>query len=389
MNIQISASSLVSCLGQDKQSHLDKLIAAQTGLVKATVFATKLEAYYGEIKDLEAVQLPTALSDFHCRNHQLAWQALTTDEFHLSVQKILKQYGAKRMGLVVGTSTSGILSTEQALAYQHPNYHYKTTHRMDALAEFCALALAIEGPRMVISTACSSSAKVFATAARWLEADLVDAVVVGGVDTLCLTTIHGFNSLGLISTEITQPLDIHRKGINIGEAGGFMLLEKGQDKAKVTLTGFSETSDAYHIATPHPKGEGAKQAMLKALTRANLKPEDIDYVNLHGTGTTSNDLAESKAMQAVFQNNLPLHSSTKGFTGHTLGASGITEAIFCQWALESQFVPANLNLRQLDPELQLNPLKESTKTPLTHCLSNSFGFGGNNACLIFSQWNQD
>ena len=393
--IQISASTLVSSLGKGRIAHLEKLKKAQTGLTQDVLsFKTKLSAYYGEVAHCDQVQIPDYLSDFDCRNHQLAWLALTTDNFNQAVQKVIKKRGAQRIGLAVGTSTSGILATEEVLAYKakhghfHSDYDYQKTHRMDALAEFCAQALAIEGPRLIISTACSSSAKVFATASRWLDADLVDAVVVGGVDTLCLTTIHGFNSLKLISSEITQPLDQNRNGINIGEAGGFMLLEPVQEPDKIQLTGFSETSDAYHISTPHPDGEGAKQAMLNALKMAQLKPHQIDYLNLHGTGTPSNDLAEAKAVNAVFNQTLPLHSSTKGFTGHTLGAAGITEAIFCQWALEQQFVPANLNLQQLDPALMLNPVTQTTPALLQHCLTNSFGFGGNNACLIFSKEKQ-
>ncbi len=397
--IQISASTLVSGMGVGLKAHRHALENEATGLkLNTRTLETKLETFYGEVTDLPA--LPPHLSDYDCRNNRLAWQALITDGFAEQVSEMVKRFGAHRIGLALGTSTSGILETEQVLAYREQNgqfsddYHYETTHRMNSLADFCADALSLQGPRLIISTACSSSAKVFATASRWLDHDLVDAVLVGGVDTLCLTTIHGFNALGLVSHDIVRPLDARRDGINIGEAGGFMLLEKASETARpgensIQLTGFGETSDAYHISTPHPDGQGAHDAMAQALNMAGLAPADIDYLNLHGTGTPSNDLAESKAVNTLFGDKTPLLSSTKGFTGHTLGAAGITEAIFCQLALESQQAWANLNCEQLDDALSLTPVLKTQSVALRHCMSNSFGFGGNNACLIFSQTDID
>lgn len=397
--IQITASTLVSSLGVGLDAHRQALETETTGLHPgARTLDTKLDTYFGETIDLPDV--PEHLSQYDCRNHRLAWQALQSDGFVESVARALSEYGAHRVGLALGTSTSGILATEEVLAYQAQhghfadNYHYEHSHRMNALTDFCAEALGLQGPRLLISTACSSSAKVFATASRWLDHDLVDAVLVGGVDTLCLTTIHGFNALGLISRDIVRPLDAERDGINIGEAGGFMLLERKRETTRpgetllsgirVQLSGFGETSDAYHIASPHPQGDGAYQAMQAALNMAELTPADIDYLNLHGTGTPSNDLAESHAVNSLFGHHKPLLSSTKGFTGHTLGAAGITEAVFCKLALETQQAWANLNLQRLDSALRLTPVRHTQPARLRHCMSNSFGFGGNNACLIFS-----
>lgn len=390
--LPITASTLVSPLGQGLPAHARALQTQQAGLRdELHAFNPKLKSFFGEVDALDSVKLPVALHAYHCRNHQLAWLALQTDGFAEAVAQAVARYGAHRVGVAVGTSTSGILETERALAHkrQHggfpADYHYEHSHRMNALADFCADALQISGPRVVISTACSSSAKVFATASRWLAHNLVDAVVVGGVDSLCLTTLHGFNALGLVSETPVRPLDANRNGINIGEAGGFMLLEKQpKDPIKIVLSGYGESSDAYHISTPHPAGEGARQAMQQALDRAKLSPFQIDYLNLHGTGTPSNDLSESKAVHRVFGQNLPPHSSTKGFTGHTLGAAGITEAVFCQLALQQQFVPANLNLQQVDAELNLQPVTHTLPAKVQHAMSNSFGFGGNNATLIFS-----
>ncbi|MDG4811606.1 beta-ketoacyl-ACP synthase [Hydrogenovibrio sp. 3SP14C1] len=390
--IQITASTLISSMGSGIQAHADALKAKQTGLKKsASSLPTKLDVFYGEVQGLPDITLPAKLAPYLCRNHQLAWQALQTDGFSEQVHRLSKHYGAHRIGIALGTSTSGILETEKVLAEKENSgifsnsYHYETTHRMNALADFCAEALNVTGPRMIISTACSSSAKVFASASRWIDHGLVDAVIVGGVDTLCLTTIHGFNALGLISQEIVKPLDQARDGINIGEAGGFMLLERARPhQNNIQLTGFGETSDAYHISTPHPTGEGAQKAMQQALTMAGLTADDIDYLNLHGTGTPSNDLAESQAVGTVFANQMPLLSSTKGFTGHTLGAAGITEAVFCQIALQEQMALPNLNLKTLDENLSLHPVQEPQPANIQHCMSNSFGFGGNNASLVFS-----
>lgn len=390
--LDITASTLVSALGHGKQAHLAAIQQQRSGLrPQVTDLDTKLSAYFGAVSDLASVQLPEGLAHFDCRNHRLAWAALQADAFQVAVTNAASHYGSHRIGLALGTSTSGILATEEVLAYREAhgrfaeNYDYTATHRMNALTDFCASALAITGPRLTISTACSSSAKVFASAARWFAHDLVDAVVVGGVDSLCLTTIHGFNALGLVSRGITRPLDAERDGINIGEAGGFMLLERAKpEQLGVCLMGYGESSDAYHISSPQPEGEGAAEAMRQALARAGIAPSDIDYINLHGTGTPSNDLAESKAIHSVFGEHLPAHSSTKGFTGHTLGAAGITEAVLVELALLNHLLLPNLNLQQVDSALQLNPVKQTQAQALTWALSNSFGFGGNNASLVFA-----
>lgn len=389
--LSISASTLVSALGVGKQAHLESLQNERSGLkLNVNSLTAKLDAFFGEVQGLNELSFPSEWSSFDCRNHRLALLALETDGFRAQVESAKQRYGATRIGLAVGTSTSGILATEEVLAYResqgkfYGSYDYAATHRMNALSDFCASALGIEGPRLTISTACSSSAKVFASAARWIKYGLADAVIVGGVDTLCLTTIHGFNSLGLISQGITRPLDECRDGINVGEAGGFMLLESAPTKSnQVKLLGVGESSDAYHISSPHPEGAGAVKAMRQALKSANCKASNVDYINMHGTGTSNNDEVEAKAMHTVFEDSLPLHSSTKGFTGHTLGAAGITEAVICELALKHQFAPKSINLQTLDKTLGLQPVIKSQSEELRICMSNSFGFGGNNACLLF------
>ncbi|BCN93101.1 beta-ketoacyl-[acyl-carrier-protein] synthase II [Thiomicrorhabdus immobilis] len=401
----ILGSSLVSSLGQNKEAHIQALKAGTTGLSNQTDFHKRIpgiNTFLGVVNDLENIQLPESLKMYTCRNNQLAWQALQENGFLSQVNQLVKKHGRHRIGLVVGTSTSGIAATEHVFRneLESAEYDYQTTQQMDSLAQFCSQALEIEGPSFAISTACSSSAKVFEVAQRWLNADIVDAVVVGGVDTLCLTTLHGFNALGLVSEQICKPLDQERNGINIGEAGGFMLLSNTQSLEEsasplIKIMGVGESSDAYHISTPHPEGEGAQLAMLAAMQQAKISMQDIDYINLHGTATPSNDLSEISAVAHLSKEASPTWvSSTKGFTGHTLGAAGITEIIFCQWLLEEQFVPANLNLSHLDPQLTEKLQHSTVNIPfdslqltetnqkLQYVMSNSFGFGGNNASVI-------
>jgi 3-oxoacyl-[acyl-carrier-protein] synthase I len=238
-----------------------------------------------------------------------------------------------------------------------------------------------------VSSACSSSAKVFASAQRMIEAGLIDAAVVGGVDSLCLTTLYGFSSLGLTSSVACRPFDVARDGISIGEAAAFALLERDPargDGEAITLMGVGESSDAHHMSSPHPDGLGARIAMQDALEAARLMAADIDYINLHGTATPGNDTAETKAVEAVFGTATPC-SSTKGATGHTLGAAGALEAVICALSLRHGFMPGGLNTRQLDPALPLNYLLENRGHRARHALSNSFGFGGTNCSLVFGR----
>jgi len=224
---------------------------------------------------------------------------LQANGFAQQVQDLIKRFGAQRIGLVVGTSTSGVAATEEVFSGElaQEDYDYEKTDQMGSLAQFCCEALKIQGPSFVISTACSSSAKVFSVAQRWLDANIVDVVIAGGVDTLCLTTVHGFNALGLVSKDICKPLDEHRDGINIGEAAGFVLLGDKTIMSENTMplievVGVGESSDAYHISSPHPEGQGAQLAMESAMAQAGIDIDQLDYINLHGTATPSNDLSE-------------------------------------------------------------------------------------------------
>ena len=353
-----------------------------------------LPTFVGEVLGVDAVQLPAHLASFDCRNNRLALLGLQQDGFADAVAAASNKYGAQRVGVFIGTSTSGIFQTELAYRRLDPvsgalpaDFIYGTTHNTFSVADFTRHYLGLSGPAVVVSSACSSSAKVFASARRMIAAGLIDAAVVGGVDSLCLTTLYGFNSLGLISTQACRPFDTTRDGISIGEAAAFALLERVPeqlDDNAVLLLGVGESSDAHHMSSPHPEGLGARMAMQDALTMARLDPADIDYINLHGTATQSNDAAETKAVSALFGSNTAC-SSTKGATGHTLGAAGGMGAVICALALQHGLLPGGLNTQQLDPALPLNYLLQNREQPIDRVLSNSFGFGGTNCSLIFGR----
>jgi 3-oxoacyl-[acyl-carrier-protein] synthase-1 len=294
----------------------------------------------------------------------------------------------------MGTSTAGILETE--LAYQRrdaqtgalpADFNYATTHNPYSLAGFVRAYFGLRGPAVSVSSACSSGAKVFGSARRMLETGLIDAAVVGGVDTLCLTTLYGFNSLELLAPGPCKPFDVKRDGISIGEAAAFGLLERDAaghaDDDTIRLLGIGESSDAYHMSSPHPEGLGARMAMEQALASAGLDAGDIGYVNLHGTATPSNDAAESRALTSLFYR-VPC-SSTKGATGHTLGAAGALEAVIAALALRHQMIPAGATTSEPDPALGLDYVLETRGAPLRAVLSNSFGFGGTNCSLVFGR----
>jgi 3-oxoacyl-[acyl-carrier-protein] synthase-1 len=294
----------------------------------------------------------------------------------------------------LGTSTSGILETELAYRRRDPvtgqlpsDFHYATTQNAFSVAHFVQNYLRLEGPAVVVSSACATTAKVFGNAQRMIAAGLCDAAIVGGADSLCLTTLYGFHSLGLVSEAPCRPFDAHRDGISIGEAAGFVLLEKPGARAgasEIRLLGFGESSDAYHMSTPHPEGLGARLAMERALASAQLEPAAIDYVNLHGTATKSNDAAEDHAICALFGRGTAC-SSTKGWTGHALGAAGVTEAIISALAMRDGLIPGSLHTQLLDPALNSHYLIDNEIAPVNYVMTNSFGFGGSNCSLILGR----
>ncbi|MGC3979822.1 MAG: beta-ketoacyl-[acyl-carrier-protein] synthase family protein [Steroidobacteraceae bacterium] len=394
--LRISHYTLSSALGHGRAAHWHALHLGQTGLRQVQFDTSGIDCYLGEVAGLNT-PLPPTLNAFDCRNHRLAWLGLQQDGFFTAAQQLRARHDATRIGVFIGTSTAGIHSAE--LAYRDwrdsnadaqlrtlPDwFDYRHTQNLFSVADFVAQALQLRGPVMAISTACSSSAKVFAAAYRHIQMGLCDAAIVGGVDSLCLTTLYGFNSLQLVSNEMCRPADAQRKGISIGEAAGFAILEKpGQaasDALPYALLGYGESGDAHHMSSPDPQGQGAAAAMRLALQRAQQQPIDVDYINLHGTGTQANDAAEDQGVCAVFGTQTPC-SSTKGFTGHTLGAAGIMEVGIGLLCIEHGFMPLSLNTQHKDPALQANVLMQSQQASVRNVLSNSFGFGGSNCSLL-------
>lgn len=392
--LALSAFTATSAIGRGLEATFATLAAQRSGLAPCAFETVELDTFVGEVAGVDAAPLPRALASYDCRNNRLALLALGEDGFGEAVAECAVRYGRARIGLWLGTSTSGILETE--LAYRRRDaatgalprdFGYRGAHNTFSLAAFARAALGLAGPAAVISSACSSSAKVFASAHRAIEAGVVDAAVVGGVDSLCLTTLYGFHSLQLVARTPCRPFDAARDGISIGEAAAFALLERtpaSVDADSVLLLGTGESSDAYHMSSPHPEGRGARAAMSAALAAAHLGAEDIDYLNFHGTGTAGNDASEARAVSAVLGREVP-GSSTKGATGHTLGAAGALEAVICALALQHDLMPGGVNTVNVDPQLEVQYLRENRRARLRHVMSNSFGFGGSNCSLVFGR----
>ena len=394
--VALTHYTVSSCLGHGLAPTLDALRETRGGLRPEGFDLFDLPGWTGAVPDVDTVRLPPALQHYDCRNNRLAELGLHQDGFAASVRQAAARVGPHRVGVFIGTSTSGILQTELAYRERDANgalpasFRYSETHNPYSVTAYVRERLGLRGPAYTISSACSSSAKVFATAQRLLACGVIDAAVVGGVDSLCLTTLYGFNSLQLISSDRCRPFDAQRNGLSIGEAAAFALLERAAQPVApdtVCLLGAGESSDAHHMSSPHPDGMGARMAMQRALVQACLNPNDIDYINLHGTATASNDLAEGRAVAALFGAATPC-SSTKGATGHTLGAAGAVEAVFCALALHHGFMPGSAGTRVLDPEIikaggALDYLLQTRDQAPRRVLSNSFGFGGTNCCLVF------
>jgi len=390
----LSAYTATSCIGRGLRATLATLRAARSGLAPCHFETVQLQTYVGEVPGLDEAPLATELAEFECRNNRLAWVGLTQDGFAQALAAAAGRYGARRVGIFLGTSTSGILESEIAYRQRDPvsgalpgSFRYAGAHNTFSVAAFARRALKLAGPAVVISSACSSSGKVFASAQRAIEVGLIDAALVGGVDSLCLTTLYGFHALQLVASSPCRPFDVARNGLSIGEAAAFALLERAGenlDADAVLLMGSGESSDAHHMSAPPADGRGARAAMQRALAAAGLDGSGIDYINFHGTATPSNDAAEAQAVAAVLGREVP-GSSTKGATGHTLGAAGALEAVICALALRENFMPAGVNTREVDPALPVNYLLAERSEPLQRVMSNSFGFGGSNCSLIFGR----
>jgi 3-oxoacyl-[acyl-carrier-protein] synthase-1 len=385
--------TLVTCLGAGRDRTIEALQRGVSGLSSCRLAEVQFPTHVGEVEGLDK-PLEGDFAAFDCRNNRLAARALREDSFGASVAAARERYGAARVGVFLGTSTSGLLQSEGAYRRRDAvtgrlpaDFDYARTHNTYSLARFVRVALNLAGPAYVMSAACAATAKAFASGARMIASGLCDAAVVGGVDTLCATTLYGFQSLGVVAEQPCRPFDAQRGGISIGEAAGFVLLERAQSQGcddLVVLLGAGESSDAYHMSSPHPEGLGARLAMERSLASAGLIPPDIDYINLHGTATLAGDAAEDRAVSDVFGFHTPC-SSTKGFTGHTLGASGAIEVIFAALSILNNFAPGSPNTRAVDPAFRSHYLCAGERSRVDRVMSNSFGFAGANCSLILGR----
>ncbi len=387
--LAVTAFTATSALGEGLAAHALAMAEGRGGLRPNTLSRTRLPCWLGMLDALRDTRLPAVWTDWDSRNHRLAWLGLQQDDMLARIAELRRRHGADRIALLVGTSTASIDMTEQAYrqpadpAGFGPAASRASLHSPHALSSFLARVLELDGPAMTISTACSSSAKVFAHAERMLRLGVVDAAVVGGVDSLCDSVLFGFNALELVSPEPCRPFDRHRQGISLGEAAGFAILERPSPASDAPrLLGWGESSDAWHMSSPRPGGATAECAVRDAIARAGLQPADIGYINLHGTASQKNDEAEAEMLARVFPVTTRV-SSTKAYTGHTLGAAGILEAVLSLQVLEHGLIPANLGTVTPAPlcggHFAWQP--EATRTEVV--ASHSFGFGGSNLSLVF------
>jgi 3-oxoacyl-[acyl-carrier-protein] synthase-1 len=395
--LAIRAHTATTALGHGLTAQAEALRTRRSGLRindfgEGATAEARLETWIGRVEGVEDVALPPDLLPYDCRNNRLAWLALQQDGFVAKVEDLVARHGAERVAAIIGTSTSSIGASEEAYTRLDEgafpaDLRRQLLHTPHSIGDFVRRMTGIRGPCVTVATACSSSAKVFAQAARLIHAGVVDAALVGGIDTLCGSVLFGFNSLGLVSTQRCLPFDARRDGLSLGEAGGYAILERAIDgEPGLRLCGYGESSDAHHMSTPHPEGLGARLAMQGAIARAGITPADVGYLNLHGTATPANDTVEAIAVAGLFDASLHA-SSTKGWTGHTLGAAGIVESVFALIALEHGLLPGILGDGDPQPDPACGPQIHfaNAERTIRYAMNNSFGFGGNNASLVFGK----
>jgi len=387
MTAYLNALGVICALGRDKREVSRNLFAGdcsgmrdEAGWVPERVLP--VAGVHGEL-----AAIPPGLEPQSSRNNQLLLEAAL--QIHDEIQHAIQTFGVSRIGIILGTSTSGIDEASHGIAHflrnqQFPSDYNYQQQELSAPATFLADWLQTSGPAYVISTACTSGARALMSAQRLLDLGVCDAVLCGGVDSLCKLTLNGFTSLEAVSDQRCNPFSVNRNGINIGEAAALFLMSKVP--GPIALLGSGASCDAHHISAPDPTGKGALLAMGKALASAHLAPEQIGYLNLHGTATQHNDAMESLAVASLFPNGVAC-SSTKPMTGHTLGAAGALEAAFCWLSLSADntahALPPHVWDGQADPALPALQWVTPDDTLEKRCLmSNSFAFGGNNVSLI-------
>lgn len=390
--VAVVAQGLACATGVGLAAFAQALREGRSALQPNTFTPVPLATWVGRLAAIDDTHLPASLVRWDCRATRAAWLGLQADGFIGAAQAACEEHGATRVGLVLGTSASTIGVSEQAYAQLAADGGFPdalrsdTLNHMHAVTQFVQQALALQGPCATVSTACSSSAKAFAQAERWLRLGLVDAVVVGGVDVLCNSLLFGFAALGLVSPSACQPFAAGRQGISVGEAAGFALLQRGQ--GPVVLLGHGESNDAHHMSSPHPEGRGAEQALDAALARTGLQAHQVDTVSLHGTATARNDEVEAALVARRYRPDVHA-SAIKGLVGHTMGAAGMLGALACVLAVRDGLCAGTVGTAQADPALgdtfgrQLQAAPSQTAVRVAAC--HAFGFGGNNAVLLLGR----
>ncbi len=386
MTVYLNALGVICALGRGQAEVSRSLFAgdcsgmrAESGWVPERV--VPVAGVHGAL-----ASLPVQLNQHSSRNNQLLLEAALQIEDE--IRQAIHTYGASRVAVVLGTSTSGIDEASRGIArylrdQQFPGDYDYQQQELSAPANFLAEWLQLSGPAYVISTACTSSARALMSAQRLLDLGVCDAVICGGVDSLCKLTLNGFAALEAVSNQRCNPFSVNRNGINIGEAA--VLFVMSRQTAPIALLGSGASCDAHHISAPEPTGKGALQAMRKALASAKRLPEQLGYLNLHGTATHHNDAMESLAVASLFPDGVAC-SSTKPMSGHTLGAAGALEAAFCWLSLAHGVIPPHVWDGQADPALPGLQWAHAGDTLKKRCLmSNSFAFGGNNVSLIIAE----
>jgi 3-oxoacyl-[acyl-carrier-protein] synthase-1 len=393
----LSALGMVNALGTDTETIWRRLVAGDQSALSLWdgVLPGKMVRVGRAPVEDSAVPFPSSLKPYHCRNNVLILKAF--EQIADRVRAVISLYGSDRVGVVMGSSTAGVASTEAAFAARRLSGEFPASfcyvqHELGGVAEFVSQVANIQGPSYTLSTACSSSAKAFASARALLREGWCDAVLVGGADSLCRLTVEGFLSLEALSSQPSNSMSRNRDGFVVGEGATLFVLERGDNG--IELCGIGESSDAHHMSAPLPEGQGAAAAMSQALNDAGLTPDQIHYINLHGTGTLLNDQMEARAVASLFPH-VPA-SSSKGMIGHTLGAAGAMEVGVCWLALSHEhqgrvFLPPHCWDGHPDdqlPPLHLVPLQDRIElTQKTAFLTNSFGFGGSNCAIVIGKSN--
>lgn len=382
-HLAVTAYSLANALGEDTSTVLDRVFGGVSHFTAPSAFDLPFTTWVGQMLDLRAA--PELGPRYDSRLVRIAM--LAARQIEATTRAAVARYGAPRVAFVLGSSTGGMAETERAYPRLRqgepaPGYDHDHQHPLAASADAIAAWLGIAGARLVVSTACSSSGKALGTARRLIRVGAADAVLVGGVDSLCRLTLFGFHSLGVLSATPTRPFSVDRDGISLGEGAAFALLD-AHAPSKVHFAGIGESSDAHHLSSPDPAGLGVREAMERALADAGLHPDQIGHVNAHGTGTLQNDAVEGRAILEAFGRPVPV-TSTKSTTGHLLGAGGLTEAVVAMASLERGLIPPTPGSTAVDPQLGLDLVRECRPHEGRAVLSNSFGFGGSNVSVVIS-----